>query len=43
MTSTSKFQHYPDFFNSIEECENFKLLPKIQTNERYKNFHQNRE
>jgi len=40
MTTTSKFQHYPDFFNSIEECENFKLLPKIQTNERYKNFYQ---
>lgn len=37
-TTTSVFQHYPDYFNSIEECENFKCLPKIQTNTRYRNF-----
>ena len=39
-TTTSKYQTYPDFFDTKEECENFKFKPKIQTNLRYKNFTQ---
>ena len=40
MTTTSSFQHKPDFFNSQEEClKNSKN--EINTNPRYKHFTQN--
>lgn len=40
-TTTSLFQKYPDYYNSIEECDNFnKNYDKEQSNLRYKNFKQ---
>lgn len=40
-TTTSMFQEYPDFFNSIEECNSFnKNYNRKNTNNRYKNFNQ---
>lgn len=40
-TTTSLFQEYPDYYNSIEECNVFnKKYDKKQTNIRYKNFNQ---
>jgi hypothetical protein len=40
-TTTSSFQIYPDYFNTIEECKDFeKNYNKQQSNVRYKNFKQ---
>ena len=41
MTTTSSFQKYPDYYNSIEDCNLFiKNYNKEATNPRYKNFKQ---
>lgn len=41
MTTTSSFQKYPDYYNSIEDCDLFiKNYNKEATNPRYKNFKQ---
>ena len=41
MTTTSSFQKYPDYYNSIEECNLFcKNYNKQPSNPRYKNFNQ---
>ena len=41
MTTTSSFQKYPDYYNSIEDCNLFsKNYNKEPTNPRYKNFKQ---
>ena len=41
MTTTSSFQKYPDYYNSIEDCNLFiKNYNKESTNPRYKNFKQ---
>lgn len=41
MATTSSLQKYPDYYNSLEECNIFcKNYNKIQSNYRYKNFTQ---
>ena len=41
MTTTSSFQKYPDYYNSIEDCNLFvKNYNKESSNPRYKNFKQ---
>ena len=41
MATTSSFQKYPDYYNSIEDCNMFvKNYNKEPTNPRYKNFRQ---